>query len=199
MATEYLSSIFSLSGRTAIITGATGGLGSALATALAKAGVSTVVSIEVPDDRLSGELQSKIEGVGSHLKKFECDLADPKSLRKCYASVWESGIVPDILINCAGVMRRNLCENATDEELDLVSESGSLWKSGHSSPFIAVGCECEGGIRLLARVRTQVAVARPARQNHQHRFSDIVASWLQHECLLQYQRCSNADDKSFQQ
>jgi len=120
MSSEYLANIFSLSGKAAIVTGATGGLGSALATALSKAGVSTVVSIEAPNDPLSSELKARIEGAGSQIRKFECDLRNPKSLRECYASIWESGIVPDILINCAGVMRRNLCENATDEELDLL-------------------------------------------------------------------------------
>ena len=122
MSSEYLASVFSLSGKAAILTGATGGLGSALATALSKAGVSTVISIEAPNDPLSGDLKSKIESVGSQIRKFECDLRDPKSLRECYASIWNAGIVPDILINCAGVMRRNLCENATDEEIDLVSD-----------------------------------------------------------------------------
>jgi 2-deoxy-D-gluconate 3-dehydrogenase len=122
MAAQYLSNIFSLEGKSAIVTGGTGGLGSALATALAQAGVSTIVSIELPNDPLSSDLKSKIEGVGGKLLQFHCDLRDPKSLRDCYQSVWGAGVVPDILINCAGVMRRNLCENATDEELDLVSE-----------------------------------------------------------------------------
>lgn len=117
---EYLASIFSLSGKTAILTGSTGGLGTAFATALAKAGISTIVSIEAPNDPASVDLRAKIEGAGGEIKQFECDLRNPKSLRNCYASIWEAGVVPDILINCAGVMRRNLCENATDDEIDLV-------------------------------------------------------------------------------
>ncbi|ETI29333.1 hypothetical protein G647_01786 [Cladophialophora carrionii CBS 160.54] len=122
MAAQYLSNIFSLEGKTAIVTGGTGGLGSALTLGLAQAGVSTIVSIELPNDPSSSDLKSKIDGVGGKLLQFQCDLRNAKSLRECYQSIWNAGIVPDILINCAGVMRRNLCENATDEELDLLLE-----------------------------------------------------------------------------
>ncbi|KIY02688.1 uncharacterized protein Z520_01153 [Fonsecaea multimorphosa CBS 102226] len=121
MASQYLSSMFSLEGKTAIITGATaGGLGSALAVALAQAGVSAVISIEAPNDPLSADLKTKIESVGGKLTTFHCDLRNPKSLRECYQSIWKAGIVPDVLLNVAGVMRRNLCENATDDEIDLL-------------------------------------------------------------------------------
>jgi 2-dehydro-3-deoxy-D-gluconate 5-dehydrogenase len=131
MASQYLSNVFSLEGKSAIMTGATGGLGSALAAGLAQAGVSTIISIELPGDSLSSDLSSKVESVGGKVVHFQCDLRNPKSLRECYQSIWNSGITPDILINCAGVMRRNLCENATDEELDLVSRCGTYSSVRH--------------------------------------------------------------------
>lgn len=120
MASQYLSGIFSLEGKTAIFTGATGGLGSALAVAFAQAGAS-IISIELANDPSSEDLKAKIAGVGGKINQFHCDLRNAKSLRDCYQSIWETGTEPDVLVNCAGVMRRNLCENATDEELDLVS------------------------------------------------------------------------------
>ena len=82
--------------------------------------MSTIVSIEAPNDPMSADLKTKIENVGGKLATFHCDLRNPKSLRECYQSIWKAGIVPDILVNVAGVMRRNLCENATDDEIDLV-------------------------------------------------------------------------------
>ncbi|KAI1612522.1 hypothetical protein EDD37DRAFT_625128 [Exophiala viscosa] len=119
MASEYLSGIFSLQGKSAIFTGATGGLGSALASAFAQAGAS-IISIELADDPLSADLKSKIEDVKGKITQVHCDLRNPKSLRDCYQSIWESGAEPEILVNCAGVMKRNPCENATDDELDLL-------------------------------------------------------------------------------
>jgi len=71
---------------------------------------------------MSADLKSKIAGVGGKINQFHCDLRNAKSLRDCYRTIWESGAEPDVLVNCAGVMRRNLCENATDEELDLLLE-----------------------------------------------------------------------------
>lgn len=119
MASQYLNQGFSLTGKTAIVTGGTGGLGSAMVGALVQAGAS-IVSIELPNDPLSAALKNIIEGFGGTASVFNCDLRNPKSLRECYQSIWDAGVTPDILLNCAGVVRRNSCEDATDEELDLV-------------------------------------------------------------------------------
>src|SRR4051812_46245823 len=59
MDTQFLRSLFGLQGKTAIITGATGGLGSAIALGLAKAGAN-IVSIEMPNDPLSAALHDLI-------------------------------------------------------------------------------------------------------------------------------------------
>ncbi|EXJ67254.1 uncharacterized protein A1O5_09901 [Cladophialophora psammophila CBS 110553] len=119
---QYLTSMFSLEGQIAIMTGATGGLGSALAGALAQAGVSNIISIEAPNDPLSSNLKTAVEEVGGKVTAFHCDLRNAKNLRECYQSIWKTGVEPDILINVAGVMRRNLCEDATDDEIDLLFE-----------------------------------------------------------------------------
>lgn len=120
MSAEYLTSLFGLQGRTAIMTGATGGLGSALALALVQAGCSRLVSIEIPADPQSAALKQQVEASGATLVTFTCDLRDTRSVRACFADIWAAGVEADILVNCAGVMRRNLCVDATDEELDLV-------------------------------------------------------------------------------
>ena len=59
MSADYLLQVFSLTGKTAILTGATGGLGTSLAVALAKAGAS-IVSIEIPNDPNSEALKKTI-------------------------------------------------------------------------------------------------------------------------------------------
>lgn len=118
----YLESMFSLRGKTAIFTGATGGLGSSIALAFAQAGAS-IISIELPNDPNSAALSKSITGVNSSgFKAFQCDLGDVKSIRACFASIWEAGIVPDVLVYAAGVQRRHSCEDFTDEDMNLVSE-----------------------------------------------------------------------------
>jgi 2-deoxy-D-gluconate 3-dehydrogenase len=119
MTSNYIQEVFSLNGKLAILTGATGGLGSAMAVALAKAGAS-IVSIELPNDPNSASLAQAVSDAGSTFQAFYCDLGNAQELRSCFSSIWAAGIVPDILVNSAGVMRRNACEDATDEELNLV-------------------------------------------------------------------------------
>ena len=123
MTSSYLTNLFSLHGQAAILTGATGGLGSALAIGLARAGIAHIVSIELPHDPLSADLRAKIKAVSADvvLSQLPCDLRDPKKLRECFHELWVEELVPDLLINCAGVQRRNACEDMTDDEIDLVS------------------------------------------------------------------------------
>lgn len=120
MASQFITQLFTLEGKTAIVTGGTGGLGKAMAVALAKAG-ATIVSIELPGDPNSAKLAEAIVEAGSKITAFECDVGNATDLRRCFASIWESGVIPDILINCAGVMRRDRCEDVKDEDIDLVS------------------------------------------------------------------------------
>ncbi|KAF2728100.1 2-deoxy-D-gluconate 3-dehydrogenase [Polyplosphaeria fusca] len=117
MDAAYLANLFTIQGKTAILTGATGGLGSAIALGLAKAGAN-IVSIEMPGDPNSNALQDLISQTKRQIVRFECELADAKSLRACWSGMWAEGVVPDVLVNVAGVMRRNRAEAATDEEID---------------------------------------------------------------------------------
>ncbi|KAF2113630.1 hypothetical protein BDV96DRAFT_633160, partial [Lophiotrema nucula] len=119
MDVQFLTTLFGLEGKTAIITGATGGLGSAIALGLAKAGAN-IVSIEMPNDPLSAALHDLVMQTGRQITSFSCDFTDAKSLRACWARIWDEGVVPDILVNVAGVMRRGSCVEQTDEEIDLL-------------------------------------------------------------------------------
>lgn len=119
--TSYLEKMFGLQGKSVIITGATGGLGSAMATALAGAGADEIISIELPDDRLSANLIKSVEEAGSKVRTFICDIRDREQLEQCYERIWAAGAVPDVLVNCAGVQRRSLCEDTSMADLDIVS------------------------------------------------------------------------------
>jgi 2-deoxy-D-gluconate 3-dehydrogenase len=112
--------LFSLAGKTAIVTGGTGGLGLAMSIALAEAGAD-IVSIQIPKDPRSNLLADAMKELGRKLQVFETDVADSAKLRQCFAAIWEAGVVPDVLLNCAGINRRSQVENFTDEDIDAVS------------------------------------------------------------------------------
>lgn len=138
MTSPSLPSLFSLASKTAIVTGGTGGLGLAMSIALAEAGAD-IVAIQLPNDPLAQNLASAIASQGRALRVFEGDVGNPASLRRTFSKIWESGIVPDILLNCAGIVRRGAAEDLSDADIDAVSASFPIihMQVGHcrSSPY----------------------------------------------------------------
>lgn len=114
-----VSELFSLSGKTAITTGGTGGLGLSMAIALAEAGAD-IVSIQIANDPRAHLLKEGIASLSRKLTVFETDVADSSALRKCFADIWAAGVHPDILLNCAGINKRAAVEDFTDEDIDAV-------------------------------------------------------------------------------
>lgn len=94
MGTEALPSVtelFSLANKTAICTGATGGLGLSMAIALAEAGAD-IVSIQISGDQRAELLKEGVAACGRKLTVFETDVADSPALRKCFAEIWAAGV-----------------------------------------------------------------------------------------------------------
>lgn len=152
-----ITELFSLSNKTAICTGATGGLGLSMAIALAEAGAD-IVSIQLKGDPRADLLKEGVAACGRKLQVFETDVADSPTLRKCFQEIWAAGVVPDILLNCAGINRRSQVENFTDEDIDAVG-FGILVSSNASWDLTADICiviidfcdKPEGNIRRCTR------------------------------------------------
>ena len=90
--------LFSLRGRSALITGASGGLGSAISELFASAGARLILS-DVSQDRLT-ERRSQL--VGAH-QILPLDLSDTGRVRQSMRSLVESGEAPDCLVLNAGM------------------------------------------------------------------------------------------------
>jgi len=92
-----------LSGRVAIVTGASRGLGAGMAIGLAEAGADLVV---VASSARLQETVEKIKALGRRCIGVQVDLIDTKVIPKIIdAALKEYGRI-DILINCAGIIRR---------------------------------------------------------------------------------------------
>ncbi|KAJ5099087.1 hypothetical protein N7532_006088 [Penicillium argentinense] len=111
--------LFSLQGKTAICTGATGGIGQTLCKSLAMAGAD-IVSIQIPNDVHAESLSKSISELDRKFWSFECNLTDPTSIRSTFQAIWQAGIMPSVLLNCAGVNRRCPITEVTDDDLDLI-------------------------------------------------------------------------------
>jgi len=104
--------MFDLTGMTALVTGASGGIGSAIARALAAQGATLA---------LSGSNEEKLKAFAAELggghKTLVCNLSDPASVDALIPQALEAlGGRIDILVNNAGITRDNLILRMKDEE-----------------------------------------------------------------------------------
>jgi 3-oxoacyl-[acyl-carrier protein] reductase len=108
--------MFDLSGMTALVTGASGGLGSAIAKALAGQGARLAVSGSNID-----KLESFRSGLGGDHVALPCNLSDGAAVDALVPQAVEAlGGKLDILVNNAGITRDNLLMRMKDEEFDEV-------------------------------------------------------------------------------
>jgi 3-oxoacyl-[acyl-carrier protein] reductase len=107
--------MFDLTGMTALVTGASGGIGSAIAKALAGQGARLAVSGSNVDklDAFRAELD------GDHVS-LPCNLSDGAAVDALVPQAVEALGKIDILVNNAGVTRDNLAMRMKDEEWDQV-------------------------------------------------------------------------------
>ncbi|WP_311267281.1 3-oxoacyl-[acyl-carrier-protein] reductase [Sphingobium sp. WCS2017Hpa-17] len=104
--------MFDLTGMTALVTGASGGIGSSIARALAAHGATLA---------LSGSNEEKLKAFAAELggdhKTIVCNLSDPASVDALVPQAIEAlGGKVDILVNNAGITRDNLILRMKDEE-----------------------------------------------------------------------------------
>lgn len=110
--------LFSLDGKTAVITGANTGLGQGMAIALAKAGADIVTL----GRSKATDTHKAIKALGRKGYDLSVDLSDRQAVNDIVGTIY--GTVPhvDILVNNAGIIRRNDALDFTDEDWDVVMD-----------------------------------------------------------------------------
>lgn len=108
-----------LEGKIALVTGASQGLGKAIALKLAENGADIAV-IYVGDESKAEEVCKEIEGMGRRVKAYYCDVRDEKAVEETVKAVSADLGKADILVNNAGVTRDGLMLSMKDEDYDLV-------------------------------------------------------------------------------
>ncbi|MCY1127171.1 3-oxoacyl-ACP reductase FabG [Frigidibacter sp. RF13] len=130
--------MFDLTGKTALVTGASGGIGGAIARALHQAGATVALSgtREGPLNDLAAEL-------GKRVHVLTCNLADPASVEALPKAAAEAMGGVDILVNNAGITRDNLFMRMSDEE----------WASVLDVNLTASFRLCRGVLRGMMKAR----------------------------------------------
>ena len=107
--------MFDLTDKTALVTGASGGLGRAISRALHDQGA--VVGLSGTRGDALGALASELE---TNVHVFPCDLAEKSATEALIPAVEGAMGSIDILVNNAGITRDNLFLRMTDEEWETV-------------------------------------------------------------------------------
>ena len=107
--------MFSLKGMTALVTGASGGIGSSIAFALARQGARLAVSGS-NGDKLRAFREQLHEECGGDHAEITCNLSDTTQVEELIPAAIETLGGLDILVNNAGVTRDNLAMRMKDEE-----------------------------------------------------------------------------------
>jgi 2-deoxy-D-gluconate 3-dehydrogenase len=111
---------FKLDGKVALVTGASVGLGQAMAVALAEAGANVAVHCML--DGEGDETCAIIENLGRKTMSVTGDMSDKEAPKKIMAAVIEKFGRIDILVNNAGMIRRTPAVDFSEEDWSTVLE-----------------------------------------------------------------------------
>lgn len=130
--------MFDLTGKSALVTGASGGIGGAIAKALHGAGATVALSGTrvAPLEELAKEL-------GERAHVLPCDLGNPEAVDALPKQAIEAMGSLDILVNNAGITRDNLFMRMSDEE----------WAQVLDVNLTATMRLCRGSLRGMMKAR----------------------------------------------
>lgn len=113
------TTLFNLSGKTALVTGCDRGIGKAMAVGLAEAGANIIgVSRSMTFEK--DNVEKEVCATGAHFTAYEADLSDRENLYEFINKVKAEHEPVDILINNAGTILRAPAAQHTDEYWDKV-------------------------------------------------------------------------------
>ncbi|ERT00997.1 2-deoxy-D-gluconate 3-dehydrogenase [Sporothrix schenckii ATCC 58251] len=109
--------LFSLAGKTALVTGGTRGIGQAMAVALAEAGADILLALRSGADTAT---KTQVEALGRKCTLYNVDISSRESVAALVPAVLKDGHRIDILVNCAGIQRRHPAHQFPNNDWDEV-------------------------------------------------------------------------------
>jgi len=130
--------MFDLAGKTALVTGASGGIGGAIATALHGAGATVGLS----GTRVA-PLEDLAATLGNRAHVLPCDLSDAEAVTALPKQAVDAMGSLDILVNNAGITRDNIFMRMSDDE----------WQSVLEVNLTSTMRLCKGAVRGMMKSR----------------------------------------------
>lgn len=115
---EFLTGLFGLAGKSAVVIGGTGVLGAAMASALARAGARVIV---VGQNWEKGEIAAReLQAAGGEVEFFRADATNRDNLESLAAKLTKEGRQCDVLVNGAGINSPTPFLEISDDEWDRI-------------------------------------------------------------------------------
>ena len=111
-----------LDGKVALVTGASRGIGRAIAIRLASEGAKVAINF-AGNQKAAEEVKSEIEKNGGEAILVKANVADSAAVEEMFAKVVEAFGTVDILVNNAGITRDGLLVRMKDEDFDAVIDT----------------------------------------------------------------------------
>ncbi|TXC71295.1 SDR family oxidoreductase [Sphingomonas ginsenosidivorax] len=130
-----------LTGKRALVTGGSRGIGAAIAVALAKAGADVAISYERAADR-AREVVERIEATGRRGIAIQASAADPEAIEAMVAQAAEAFGGLDILVNNVGIARVGAIADMSLEDIDAllhVNVRGTILTTQAAIPHLSEG------------------------------------------------------------
>ena len=126
---DYLRDLFSMEGKTILIAGASSGIGSHIAGAMAKAGGNVVLGARRLD-RIRERAAEIQEQTGRRAHAVELDVTDQKSIEAAFSEAASVFDVPTVVCNNAGLARPGWAVSTTEEDWDVTMDTNlkGMWR-----------------------------------------------------------------------
>jgi len=144
-----------LTGKTALVTGASRGIGRGIALALAEQGAKVAVNYHSKAEEAEAVVK-EIQGLGSEAFSVQADVSDSSSVAKMFEQIKDSWQKLDILVNNAGVLGFVAFEEMSEKEWDRVLDvnlkgqflcsKGALKLMGQGGRIVNIASIASGGV-----------------------------------------------------
>lgn len=96
-------SLFSLKGKTALITGGARGIGLAVATGMAEAGANVAITYNSTTEEEIEQLKSKFQELNVKFKAYKCNVVDQHAIAQCVDQIYKDFGSVDVVVPNAGI------------------------------------------------------------------------------------------------
>jgi len=148
------------SGRAAIVTGATRGIGRAIALELARRGADVAFNY-AKSAEAAESLTKEIEALGAHVFAAQCDVADTEADAEMVKQVKDALGRIDFLINNAGITRDNLILRMKESDWDSVMDTNlkGAWNFAKAALRTMLRQEGGGSILNISSISGEIGMA----------------------------------------